>query len=1075
MLQLVDRVLRTKIVPPRRRVGLLHRPRLVDFLHENLNRKVLLLSAAPGYGKTSLLVDFLQEAALRFTWYSMDEADADPWTFVSHLAASVMEAFPEIREHLLASLSGTGAQDSTPQTALQILVNEIQANIPEYFLLVIDDFQHTDRSEAVRTLANWLLDHLPDNCCLILASRTMPELPYLKLAAKQEIAGLGGQDLAFTPDEIQAYLAGNHKLTVSLEEAQRLAAESEGWITGILLGTHTLWKGLLRSISEAKGTEAQVFAYLAQEVFAQQPEATRRFLKATSILDVMRPAFCDALLEIASSAELLESLEQANLFVSRLSGEEKVYRYHSLFQEFLLQQLEADGAQAKRDLHTRAARLEEQSENAEQALEHYLLAGSEADSVRLLESLMEAAYQAGRLVTLGQWLERLGAEAVGRHAPLLVMRGRLCRQNGAFDEALRYYAQARQLYLDAGDRGGEATVRIREALVYRYRGAVDQARLICEDVLAHYPEIAGDHKTQAQAHRILGEVHHIAGQLPEAKRAFRRSLKLFEQAGDLYQAAALLQALGTTARRMGNPLEAEGHYTRALKILQQLGNRWRVAEIENNIGVGHYYQGEYELALEMLERALAEARQVGHHRTEALVLASLGDVHVDLANDRQAQQLYLESLEGARAARDFVLEVYVLCALANLYRVDQAWDQAHALLDEAAALPIPEGPGYLRGLLAFHRGIVLLDQGEATRARAELESAERSLQAAGAKRELARTYLWQANAGYRVGDSLAAFDLLGRAIDLCLEIVHPYLLVADGKRMLPLLDEARKHDERHREWLGQLLTRIHQVSVTPLHQPEAEVTRQVRPPRVEVRTLGAGSVSVNGVPIAHTAWGGPLVKELFFYLVDHGSVRRESILGTFWPEYSTAKAKSVFHATVYRMRRVLPEGLIGYNGPEETYVVERAADTWYDVAAFDDLVKRARKQDARRAELLEEAVAIYRGPYLSDVYSDWAAGRREQLHERFVEALAMLARIRIDSGDPGAGIGLYRKALAEEPYREDLHRELMKALAGAGRQAEAVQQHQALVELLLRELNTGPTEETEQFFRSILSRPQASP
>jgi len=154
MLLLVDWVVRTKIVPPRRRVGLLHRPRLVDFLHENINRKVLLLSAAPGYGKTSLLVDFLQEAAPRFTWYSMDEADADPWTFVSHLAASVLEAFPEIREHFLASLSGTGAQDSTPQTALQILVNEIQADIPEYFLLVIDDFQFTDRSEAVRTLVN---------------------------------------------------------------------------------------------------------------------------------------------------------------------------------------------------------------------------------------------------------------------------------------------------------------------------------------------------------------------------------------------------------------------------------------------------------------------------------------------------------------------------------------------------------------------------------------------------------------------------------------------------------------------------------------------------------------------------------------------------------------------------------------------------------------------------------------------------------------------------------------------------------------------------------------------------------
>ena len=135
-------------------------------------------------------------------------------------------------------------------------------------------------------------------------------------------------------------------------------------------------------------------------------------------------------------------------------------------------------------------------------------------------------------------------------------------------------------------------------------------------------------------------------------------------------------------------------------------------------------------------------------------------MHVDLANDRQAQQLYLESLEGARSTRDFVLEVYVLCALANLYCVDQAWDQAHTLLDEAAALPIPEGPGYLRGLLALQRGIVLLDQGDAPRALTELEAAESHLQAAGAKRELARAFLWHANAHYRSGDSPGAFNLL---------------------------------------------------------------------------------------------------------------------------------------------------------------------------------------------------------------------------------------------------------------------------------------------------------------------------
>ncbi|HEX9898865.1 MAG TPA: BTAD domain-containing putative transcriptional regulator, partial [Candidatus Methylomirabilis sp.] len=533
----------------------------------------------------------------------------------------------------------------------------------------------------------------------------------------------------------------------------------------------------------------------------------------------------------------------------------------------------------------------------------------------------------------------------------------------------------------------------------------------------------------------------------------------------LYQAASLWQALGTTARWMGNPLEAEGHYAQALKILMRLGNRWRMAEVQNNIGVGHYYQGEYERALQILGQALADARQVGHRRTEAAALASLGDVHADLGNSRMAQRMYQESLEGVRAVRDTVLEIYVLCALASLHRADEAWEQAHVWLDEASRIPIPAGSGYLRGLIAFHRGAVWLDQSDLGRAAARLAEAAASLESAGARRELARAHLWSAQAFFQSGDAEQAVAKVGMALDLCEEIAHPHLLVVDGRRMVPLLEEARRRDGSRRAALDRVLTRIHQLSLSTLRTPGEQSPREVRSPKVEICALGESTVKLDGAPISHLTWGGPLVKELFFYLVDQGPVRREEILGVFWPEHSAAKAKSIFHATLYRMRRALPGGLIDYSGQEETYTVERSGDTWYDVSAFEELILRARSGSGEG--LLEEALAIYRGPYLGEVYSDWAARKRDELQRMTIEALTHLAGARAGRGEIREAVELYRRAISEEPYREDLHRALMQTLAAGGRHAEAIRHFQDMADLLRRELDIHPAEETERVHQSI--------
>jgi ATP/maltotriose-dependent transcriptional regulator MalT len=629
-----------------------------------------------------------------------------------------------------------------------------------------------------------------------------------------------------------------------MEEARQLARETEGWITGILLGTHTLWKGLIRSITAAKARDEQVFDYMAQEIFNQQPDEIKRFLKGTSILNVMTPTICDRLLGIPNSDQLLDTLEQDNLFVLRLSGDERTYRYHALFQDFLRGQFDTDGLEEMAALHRKAGKLRLEEDRWEAALEHFIASGSDEDAIEVIKGQMEAIYRQGRLATLKRWLDAIAPSKLSEDPILLIMRGRLYRQVGDFESALACYEQARTLYLDLGEEKGALGLRIHEALVHQYSGAMEKAREMAETALEAAGEDGLEPVMSAQAYRILGEYHHLAGELEQSKREYRLSLNLYERAGDHYHQSVLLQALGTTARRMGNSLEAEEHYSKALDILNTLGNRWRMAELQNNIGMGYYYQGEYEEAHEIFEQALKDAREVGHLHTEAIVLISLGDLYADLSEVGEAQAYFQAGLEGARTTKDVFLEVYCLCSLANLYRVDEAWEHARSLLEQAGGLSGEEGSGYLQGLVALARGMVSHDQGELHDASEALQDAIDKLTRAGAQRELTRAHLWYAVTSHRMDRFERAYAQLGAAIGLAHEIKHPHLLVVDASQMGDFLRRARA--ETDIEGLDSMMTRIQEFE----SRTRPEVTETVAPvpthPEVEVVTLsprGGGGYS----------------------------------------------------------------------------------------------------------------------------------------------------------------------------------------------------------------------------------------
>ena len=320
MLAMEVPISKTKITLPRRRLDLFSRARLLDILNERLDRRLIIISAAAGYGKTSLLIDLAHQSELPFCWLSLDTLDREPPRFIGAFIAAIAERFPQFGKRSRSVLEGLRTLDDGLEPVLVTLANEIYDEIHEHFAVVLDDFQVLDEDQPVLNFVNRFVQLVGENCHLVLASRTLPELRDIPLlVAREDIGGLDFSDLAFRPEEIQDLLAQNRQLHLSDEDAQSLADNTEGWITGLQFGDVSQLISGSMAFRARQGVGVSVFDYLGQEVLQHQSNELQQFMLRSSILEEFDVALCQSVLgPLYTSApdwpRLLNTLLQKNLF-----------------------------------------------------------------------------------------------------------------------------------------------------------------------------------------------------------------------------------------------------------------------------------------------------------------------------------------------------------------------------------------------------------------------------------------------------------------------------------------------------------------------------------------------------------------------------------------------------------------------------------------------------------------------------------------------------------------------------------------------------------------------------------------
>lgn len=549
-------LLTTKLFIPRPGPNLVPRPRLIERLDAGLLQggKLTLVSAPAGFGKTTLISQWIENGNNSATWLSLEESDNDLTRFLTYFIAAIQK----LDENLGIDVQTALSESQTPpfETLLTMLLNEITAKVID-IILVLDDY-HLITNQSIHNALGFLLDHLPATMHLVLIGRVDPPISLSRLRVGGLIKEIRQSNLRFTKEEVVIFLNDLMGLELSPEDITALQLRTEGWIASLHLAALSLHdrEDKKEFVSAFSGSHHYIIDYLVDEVKSRQPEEIQTFLCRTSILDHLCAPLCDAVLEISNSNEILLLLERANLFLIPLDDERRWYRYHHLFGDFLRQCLQENQSERIHELHLRAAGWYEQNGYIDEAIDHALTAEDFEGAAILVEQSAEQMLEHSELAKLMRLVDALPDEHVVTHPRLCVYHAWALRLSGSrFEKVESRVHDAEQALEKHGwylsEKKSVEKSALSEEDAHRLMGHIYALRAfqaLFRDQIPRVIELAEQAKTyqleesfvRSSIGFVLGWAYRFSGDLEAANQAFGEAKAISLASGNIYMAVAVM-------------------------------------------------------------------------------------------------------------------------------------------------------------------------------------------------------------------------------------------------------------------------------------------------------------------------------------------------------------------------------------------------------------------------------------------------------------------------------------------------------------------------------------------------------
>jgi LuxR family maltose regulon positive regulatory protein len=589
----LQRVARTKLFVPSLRPGRVVRQRLLQRLRSGSQMPVTVVVAPAGYGKTTLVAEWIRTDKREAAWLSLDGGDNAPTQFWASFGAALDILQPDSLQNIKAEMSAL-QQRPSPSAIMAGLINEITTRMkldgrgrPK--ILVIDDLHlitHPDLAQAIVYFA----DHLPPSLHMVITTRHEANLPMARWKVQHRASDLRPADLAFNDFEARAFLIGTMGLKLDEDAVGLLEARTEGWIAALQLAALSLQSHADPAvfIGQFRGNQQHVMSYLVDQVLARLPLHVLDFITRASVLDRMCDDLCQALLDDPASpdAPTLHALEQENLFVVALDDERRWYRFHQLFADLLRTRLNQDQPGLERVLHARAAQWFEDAGDVQASIQQAMLAQEYEHAARLIEADIASTWvQQSIVAPSGTWVDQLPDAPIRRRPLLMLAKAANLLRQLQINAARDWLDQLDAALATAPDEENAEIVGARALMLRAYTlrmQQADSAQVLeaSERALANIPK--HDHVWRANA--LMTHASLLYAFFNDAKRAYASCREAAELALqhemrtthiECLMMGALMLTAGGWLRRAEGTLEEVRRLMQAWNMPNATARNWR--------------------------------------------------------------------------------------------------------------------------------------------------------------------------------------------------------------------------------------------------------------------------------------------------------------------------------------------------------------------------------------------------------------------------------------------------------------------------------------------------------------------
>jgi LuxR family maltose regulon positive regulatory protein len=698
-------VIATKLYVPKLRRGLVARPRLTERLRRAAESRLTLVSAPAGFGKTTLLAEWLGGTAGEdrcLAWLSLDSADNEPASFWTYVVTALRTAVPGVGSGVLELIA---ASPMPTELVLTTMVNELAA-APGDVWLVLDDFHLVDSPDVGDGMA-FLLEHLPPRVHVVVSTRADPDLPLSRWRVRGELVEIRAADLRFTSDEAAAYLHEATGLDLATEDVAALEERTEGWIAALQLAALSLQgrDDVGGFIARFTGNDRYVVDYLAEEVLQHQSDSVRSFLLSSAVLDRLTGPLCDAVTGREDGTDMLIALERANLFLVPLDERREWYRYHHLFADVLRARMLSEQPEQVPLLHRRASGWYERHDLTEDAVRHALVGRDFDGAAHLMELAVPMIRRNRQDAMMVGWLKALPDHTVRLSPVLSVFYGWMLMVSGDLDSGASRLDDAERALATAPDGSAPTWADTEElhtlpATIAVYRASLAQARGDVTGTAEHARrarELAGDddHLARAGAAGFLGLAAWATGDVATARETFAEVVTSLHAAGNLVDELGSTIVLADMWLAAGRPGEARRLYRRALQLAESQGMPVPRATADLHVGLSELdcEAGDLESARQHLEIAAALGERASTIENRYRWFVSMGRV-TEVGGDAEGALDLLDQAEQ-RYVRGFFPDVRPIAAMKARARIamgslseaaEWAREQGVSVTDDASYL-----------------------------------------------------------------------------------------------------------------------------------------------------------------------------------------------------------------------------------------------------------------------------------------------------------------------------------------------------------------------------------------------------